>query len=107
MESKKVVLSFLDALNAEDFTKARTYITDHLYFDGVMGKRNGGNIYIEDMKKMLFKYDIQQVFEEGNTVCVVYDINMSGKTIFTIGLYELEDDKIKKIRVVFDPRPIL
>ena len=105
--SQDTVLMFLEAINKEDFKLARNYMADDLYFDGVMGKRNGADVYFDDMKKMLFKYDIQKVFIKEHDVCVTYNIDMNGKKIFTVGLYEVFNSKIKTIQVVFDPRPLL
>ena len=106
--SKEIVQTFLHALNKEDFDTAAEYLSDDMVFDGVMGKRNSAASYIEDMKKMKFKYDIEKIFEDGNDVCVLYNIDMSGKAkIFTSGWYHLSYGKIKNLKVVFDPRPLL
>lgn len=106
--AKDVVLTFLTALNEEDFETAAACLAEDMVFDGVMGKRNSAEAYITDMKKMKYKYDIQKTFEDGNDVCVLYDIDMSGKaTIFTCGWYQVIHGKIKKLKVVFDPRPLL
>ncbi len=106
--AKEVVLTFIEALNKEDFEKASTCLNEDMVFDGVMGKRNSAESYISDMKKMKFKYDIQKVFENENDVCVLYNIDMSGQaTIFTCGWYQVASGKIKKLTVVFDPRPLL
>lgn len=105
---KEVVMLFIEALNDEDFIKAAACLASDMSFDGVMGKRNGAEAYMNDMKKMKFKYRIQQTFENGNDVCVLYDIDMSGKAeIFTCGWYQIADGKIKQLKVVFDPRPLL
>jgi hypothetical protein len=53
--SKEVVLSFLEALNQEDFKKAKECLNNDFIFRGPMGERNGAGEYIEDMKKMKFK----------------------------------------------------
>ena len=106
-KAKKVVLTFIDALNNEDFEAAKSCLRDDLVFDGVLGHRDGAETYINDMKKMKFKYTINKVFEDGDDVCLLYDINMSGKTIFTCGWYRLQNNKIKSLKVVFDPRPLL
>ena len=106
-EAKEVVLAFIDAINDEDFEKARTYVTHDLQFVGVMGTRNGADAYFNDMQKMKFKYDVKKSVAEDNDVCLLYDIDMGGKTIFSIGWYQLEDGKIKSFKVVFDPRPLL
>lgn len=105
--SKVVVLDFINALNAEDFDLARQQLCDDMTFKGVMGERNGADIYIEDMKKMKLKYDIKKIFTDAEEVCLFYDIEMSGKKIFSCGWYILEEEKIKSFKVIFDPRPIL
>ena len=106
--AKKVVLTFVNALNEEDFETARECLSDDMVFDGVLGHRDGADTYIEDMKKMKFKYKIKKTFEDDNDVCLLYDINMGGKNIiFTCGWYQIKYNKIKSLKVVFDPRPII
>jgi hypothetical protein len=106
--SKDVVLKFIDALNQENFDTARECLSDDMVFDGVLGSRNGADTYISDMKKMKFKYNIKKDFADDTDVCLLYDINMgSGHSIFTCGWYQLKDNKIKYLKVVFDPRPVL
>jgi hypothetical protein len=105
--SQKVVSAFIKAINDEDFTTARKCVNDDLKFDGVMGSRNGADDYFDDMKRMKFKYDVKKAFSDENDVCLLYDINMGGATIFTCGWYKLENGKISSLKVVFDPRPLL
>jgi limonene-1,2-epoxide hydrolase len=106
-DSKQVVLSFIGALNQFDYQKARSYVTDDLSFVGVLGTRNGAEAYFNDMQKMKFRYNILQSFADGNDVCLFYEIEMGGQVIFCCGWYQLQNDKIKSFRVVFDPRPLL
>jgi limonene-1,2-epoxide hydrolase len=105
--AKEVVLRFINALNEEDFKTARNCLHNDMVFDGVLGHRDGADTYIEDMKKMKFKYKIQKSFADVNDVCLLYNIDMSGKKIFTCGWYQVEENKIKLLKVVFDPRPLL
>jgi hypothetical protein len=105
--SENVVKAFIKAINNEDFTTARKYVNDNLKFDGVMGSRDGADIYFSDMERMKFKYDVKKIFADEDDVCVLYDINMGGATIFTCGWYKLENCKISSLKVVFDPRPLL
>jgi limonene-1,2-epoxide hydrolase len=104
---KEVVLSFMEALNKDDFSGARKLIADDLQFKGVMGSRDGADVYIQDMQKMKFKYVIQNAFVDKRDVCLIYDINMGGPVIRSCGLYHVKDGKIKTINVIFDPRPLL
>jgi limonene-1,2-epoxide hydrolase len=107
ISAKEVVLSFIQALNDSDFDGARSHVDDALVFQGVMGVRNSADEYFKDMKKMKFKYAVQKVFEDGDDVCLWYDITMSDKQIFSAGWYKVEDGKIVSFKVLFDPRPLL
>ena len=105
--ARNVVLSFIDALNNHDYDGARRYLNDNMTFIGVLGARNGADAYMDDMSRMKFEYEIKKIFVDGDDVCLFYDIDMSGKTIFCCGWYHLEGGKISTFRVVFDPRPVL
>jgi len=109
MKSKEqIVEKFLKALNVEDFKTAKNCLNDDFSFKGPLGERNGADKYIEDMKKMRFKYEIDQIFSNENDVCVIYKIDMSGKAkIETCGIYKLEKDKLSSLNVIFDPRKVL
>lgn len=105
--SKQTVLSFIKALNEEDFEAAREYISDDMKFIGVMGTRDGADTYMKDMEKMKFKYDIKKAFADGSDVCLWYDISMSDHKIFSSGWYHVNHGKIEWFKVLFDPRPLL
>ncbi|AYL96926.1 nuclear transport factor 2 family protein [Mucilaginibacter celer] len=102
-----IVLSFIKALNDEDFAEARKCASDDLKFIGVLGERDGAEAYFTDMERMKLKYDIKRVFSDGDDVCIFYDIDIGGKTIFSSGWYHVAEGKINSIRVIFDPRPLL
>jgi limonene-1,2-epoxide hydrolase len=107
LSAKETVIQFLEAMNNEEFDKAREYVNDDLKFIGVMGTRDNADTYFQDMKKMKFKYDIKKVLADDTDVSVFYDINMSGNTIFTSGWYYVKNGKIAWFKVLFDPRPLL
>jgi hypothetical protein len=105
--NKETVLSFLNAINKLDFKTARMLVNDDLKFIGVMGTRDGADVYFKDMEKMKFKYDVKKVFSDGDDVCLFYDIDMGSVTAFSSGWYHLTGGKISTITVLFDPRPVL
>lgn len=105
--AKDVVLACIKALNEEDFDMARTFANDDMTFEGVLGSRNGADAYFQDMKQMRLKYAIRIAFMEGDDVCLLYDLTMSGITLFGCGWYHVENGKISSLKVVFDPRPVL
>ena len=105
--AREVVLSCIKAINEEDFREARHYVSEGMKFDGVLGSRFGAEAYFHDMERMRLKYDIQKVFSENDDVCVLYNLHISGKTIYGCGLYEVRHGRITSLKVVFDPRPLL
>lgn len=107
LDSKEIILRFIDAMNRFDYEEARSFVADDMSFVGVLGTRNGAEAYFSDMQKMRFQYNIVKAFSDGDDVCLIYNINMSGKEIFCFGWYQLQNGKIKSFRVVFDPRPLL
>lgn len=100
-------MSCVKAINAEDFREARRYVSEGMTFNGVLGSRFGADAYFNDMERMKLQYDIQKVFAEGDDVCLLYNLKISGQTIFGCGLYEVRNGRIAALKVVFDPRPLL
>jgi len=107
VNAKELVLKCVNAINNLDFSTARKCLHDNFTFEGVLGTRNGGDVYIEDMKKMQLKYNVKKTFADENDVCLLYDLTMSGLVIYGCGWYKVENDKIISLKVVFDPRPVL
>jgi len=105
-DSKETLLSFLKALNEEDFETARSFVTDDLRFEGVLGARDGAAAYFADMERMRFKYAIKNIVADGEEVAALFDVTIQGKAILTAGWYHLTEEKISSIRVIFDPRPL-
>jgi limonene-1,2-epoxide hydrolase len=105
--AKEVVLSFVNAINREDFAAARRLASDDLSFVGVLGSRDSADAYFQDMQRMRLKYDVKKVFADGDDVCLLCDLSIAGQTIFLCSWYRVERGKIRSLRVLFDPRPLL
>ncbi|AZA83255.1 nuclear transport factor 2 family protein [Chryseobacterium lactis] len=102
-----VAEQFIHYLNEEDFDKAESCLDPDFKFIGVLGTREKASVYITDMKKMKFKYQILKTFTSGEDVCIWYNIDMGEKTILSSGWYEVIEGKIHSFKVLFDPRPLL
>lgn len=104
---KETVVSFVNALNTEDFKTARGLAHENMTFTGILGSRHGAESYFRDMEHLRLKYDIKKVFADGEDVCLLYDLGISGIRVFCCGWYRVENGKIISLRVIFDPRPVL
>ncbi|MCF3111334.1 nuclear transport factor 2 family protein [Niabella sp. CC-SYL272] len=102
-----VVSQFIGDLNNENFSGARNVLHDDFVFEGVLGKREGADLYVKEMSQMKLKYEVLQSFGGGEDVCLWYNIDMNGKKILASGWYHTEAGKIRSFKVVFDPRPLL
>ena len=106
-DPKQVVMSCVNAINREDFKAARQFVDDDLSFVGVLGSRQGAEVYFKDMERMRLKYDVKKVFTDGDDVCLFYNLIISGANVLVSAWYHVANGRIRSLQVVFDPRPIL
>jgi hypothetical protein len=111
--AKEIVISFLTALNDQDFKAARSYLNDDMKFVAPVASYNSAHAYLNGNEQLRLKYgiskvlyDVKKVFVDDDDVCVFFDFNIGSATLFASGLFHLANGKIASIRVVFDPRPI-
>jgi hypothetical protein len=107
LEAKEVVLKLGMAINDESFQQARRYVSDDMEYVDPFGSRIGAEAYLQEIEHLRLKFDIQKIFADGNDVCVMYDITVSGITLFACGWFQVAAEKVRSLRVTFDPRPLL
>jgi limonene-1,2-epoxide hydrolase len=106
-ETKEVVLGFGKALNDGNYEAARRYVSDNMSYVGPFGSRDGAEAYLHEMKRVHLKFHVLKIFADKKDVCVLYDISVSGITLFACGWFQVEAGKVRSMRVTFDPRPLL
>jgi hypothetical protein len=106
-QAKEVVLALGKALNDESFELARRYVSDDIKYVGPLSSRNGVEAYLEEIERLRLKFDIQKIFVDDQDVCLLYDITVSGITLFACGWFQVEAGKVSSLRVIFDPRPVI
>lgn len=106
-KAKAVVLSLAQALNRQDFQAARKYVKDDLKFVSVFGPRDGADAYFDEMERIRANYHTLKVFADNEDVCVLYDLTVTGITMFVCGWFQVQEGQVSSMRVVFDPRPVL
>src|SRR5258708_23305370 len=106
-EQKEVVVGVGKALNDESFQIARRYVSDDMKYVGPFGSRDGAEAYLQEIERLRLKFYIQKIFADDNNVCVLYDITVSGITLFACGLCQVNAARVNSLRGTFDPRPLL
>jgi ketosteroid isomerase-like protein len=112
--AKELVISYLKALNDQDFKTARSHLKDDMTFLAPIASHNSADAYIEGNGQLRSKYgiekvlyEVKKVFVDGDDVCVFFDFTIGSATLFASGWFHVASGKISSIRVVFDPRPIV
>ena len=87
-------------------SRARRYVNDDMKYVGPLGSRNGAEAYLQEIERLRLKFFIQKVFTDDKDVCALYDITVSGITVFACGWFQIKAGKVSSLRVTFDPRPL-
>ena len=105
-KSKQVVLSYIRALDSQDFTGAASFMDGAVHIKGPGGESfSNPNEFMGMLKQYRGKYDLKKVFVDGDDVCVIYDyVTPMGKAIMC-SWYLLKGGKINFIQTIFDPSP--
>src|SRR5690348_5737177 len=112
--AKELVISYLKALNDQDFKAARSHSKDDMTFLAPIASHSSADAYLDGNEQLRSKYgiekvlyEVKKVFVDGDDVCVFFDFTIGSATLFASGWFHVANGKISSIRVVFDPRPIV
>jgi hypothetical protein len=110
-DPKKTATEMLTAWTSGDFARTRALLHDDATFDGPLGQTRGADAYVEGVRgfaKTIDRAEISKTIADGDDVCVVYNlITKLGVSIPTVGIYHIESDTVRSVRVYFDPRPLV
>jgi hypothetical protein len=103
-DSKDIVMSYIRALDGQDYDGALKYLHDRVRIRGPAGETFGKPLdFIEMLRSYHSRYDTKKVFSDEGDVCVLYELKTSGPTVFMSSWYQVRDRKIVSIHTVFDP----
>jgi hypothetical protein len=111
-DSKNIATSYFKLWHDRNFAKFRSLLSDNVTFIGVLGIANGINECmdgIQGLSNIMTNIVIQQMWADGSDVITWYELHTTKTTIpiEVVNWMRIEDGKINKIRVTFDPRPLL
>ena len=108
METKsnaiEVVLSYIKALNSENYSAAAEYLNDGVRIIGSAGESfSKPEEFIDMLRQYRGKYEMKKSFYDGDDVCILYDMAIQGKKVYMSSWYHTLREKIDFIRTIFDP----
>ncbi len=103
--------TYFDAWLARDFARLGTVLADDVEFAGPMGRVKGRDECLrglEGLATIMTGIDVQQIFIAGPDVLTWYDMATKvAEPVPVANWMHVEDGKITRIRVAFDPRGII
>jgi len=80
---------------------------ENLIFEGPFQRTTTANAYLESLRKNPptgVSIDMEEIFEKENSVCFIYQFSKPGVKTRMVQSFEVNDEKISKIILVFDAK---
>jgi limonene-1,2-epoxide hydrolase len=106
-QAEEVVLSLGKALNDRDFETAKSFVHDEFEYVGPFGSRDSAEAHLQKIERLGLEFDIKRISADGNDVCAVYGITVSGMSRFSVatgrlfacGSFQIQNGKVSSLRV--------
>ncbi len=109
-DSATVAAKYFESWKARDFDAFRSLLADDATFDDPMGHAGNADECVEGIKgmsKMVTGIDVKKIFTNGSDVVTWFELHTEGtEPLPTANWTHVEDGKITRIQVTFDPRPL-
>jgi limonene-1,2-epoxide hydrolase len=110
-DPRDVATTYFESWKGKDFDTLRSLLRDDVTFRGPLGVANSADECVAGLQKMaegMSDLIVLKMAADGNDVLTWFDLHMKGAPVApTVNWQHIEDGKIARIRVTFDPRAIL
>ncbi len=82
-------------------------LSEDLIFEGPFQSSKSAKKYLESLREnppIDVNFEIEEVYENENSVCLIYQFSKPGVKTRMVQVFEVYDEKICKIKLVFDTR---
>jgi hypothetical protein len=104
----ELALKYLNAFfGHEPLENMEAIFAEKLVFEGPFQRTTSAKAYLESLKNnppANVSFEIEEVFEKDNSVCFVYQFSKPGIKTRMVQIFEANDEKISKIKLVFDTK---
>jgi hypothetical protein len=109
--ARDVVAEYQEAMGKGDWKRARSYLRDDLSFRGPLDTFSRADDYVGALQKlypMVEKVDVKGIFSDRDQVVILCDLQFKPPmpTMYVVEWYTVTGEKISRVQVVFDPRPM-
>jgi hypothetical protein len=111
MTPKETMRRYFETWNARDFGAFERQLADDMSFAGPLGTTDGPaetRRGIERMSKLMDRAEIITMVADGADVITWFHLHVPDADPLPVANWaRVEDGKIRRVRVTFDPRPLL
>jgi len=102
----ELALKYLNAFYGDEpIESMEGILAENLIFEGPFQHTASAKTYLESLRKnppTNVSFETEEVFEKENSVCFVYQFSKPGVNTRMVQTFEVNDEKISKIILVFD-----
>ncbi|HEX3792093.1 MAG TPA: nuclear transport factor 2 family protein [Pseudonocardiaceae bacterium] len=110
-DAGRIAASYFESWRTKDFATFRSLLADDVTFDGPLGTAANAEECvrgIEGMSKIVTDIVVHKIFVSGDDVLTWFDLHTEhAPPCPTANWSQLRDGRIARIRVAFDPRPLV
>jgi hypothetical protein len=105
-----VAATYFEAWQAGDFDRLRSIFAEDVSFVGALGTADGAQACADGLRGMhalMTGLDVKRRWVDGPDVITWFELHTEGRDpIPVVNWSRVEDGKVTRIRVTFDPRPL-
>lgn len=110
-DARSVALTYFEAWRTRDFDRLRTVLADDVTFRGPMGQADDADACIAGLRGMaehVMTDIVELMLTDGENVLTWFELHSDvADPTPTVNWSQVRDGLITRIRVTFDPRPLL
>jgi ketosteroid isomerase-like protein len=110
-DTKTVVKNYFESWKARDFPRLRSLLADDVDYVGPLGHVGNGDGFarsVEAMSKSMTEMVVHKMIVDGADALTWFDLHTKGASTTCVANWShVENGKITRVRVTFDPRGLL
>ena len=111
MTPKQTMRRYFETWNARDFDGSESRLADDVTFAGPLGTAAGPGECrrgIEGLAKLMDRVEVIAMVAEGRDVITWFELHVPHAEPLAVANWaQVEDGEVRRVRVTFDPRPLL
>jgi SnoaL-like domain len=111
MKPKEIATTYFDCWKRGDFDGLRAILADDVTFRGPMGTARGADAYVTQLAGFAQRLDditIEKMLADDQDVLTWINLHpRGGDPVPVVNWCHVEDGRVQRVRVTFDPRTLL